>query len=72
MVPTTNKKRQNQRVFSQLSERDTDFMIAQSNQDEQTENRDNMICRGNPSDHASNPTQINYPQVDVHTLWEYC
>ena len=45
-------------------------MIGQSNQDEQTKNRDNMIRRGTSSDNASNPAQINYPQVDVHTLEE--
>ena len=29
-----------------------------------------MICRGASSDNTSNPTQFNYPQVDVHTLEE--
>ena len=29
-----------------------------------------MIFRDNPSDNAGNPTQINYPPVDVHTLQE--
>ena len=38
--------------------------------DEQTENRDNMLRRGTSSDNASNPAQINYPQVDVHTVEE--
>ena len=45
-------------------------MTGQSNQDEQTESRDNMICRGTSSDNASNPTQINYPEVDMYTLEE--
>ena len=45
-------------------------MIGQSNQDEQVQNRDNMIFRGTSSDIISNPTEINYPQVDVHTLEE--
>ena len=67
---STRKKQQNKRFFSQLSERDTDFMIGQSNQDEQTGSRDKIICRGTSSDNASNSTQINYPQVDVHTLAE--
>ena len=43
-------------------------MIGQSNHDEQTENRENMLCGGTSSDNASNPTRINYPQVYVHTL----
>ena len=45
-------------------------MIGQSNQDEQIESTDNMICRGTSSDNVSNLTQVNYPQVDVHTLGE--
>ena len=40
----------------------------QNNQDEQIESRDNIICRSTSSDNVSNPTQLNYPQVDVHTL----
>ena len=43
-------------------------MRGQSNQDEQVESRDNIICRGTSSVNANNPTRINYPQVDVHTL----
>ena len=43
-------------------------MIGQSNQDEQTESRDNMLRRGTLSDNANNPGLINYPQVDVDTL----
>ena len=53
-----------------MSERDPDFMIGRSNHDEQTENGDNILCVGTYSDNASNPTQINYPQVDVHTVEE--
>ena len=45
-------------------------MMGRSNQDEQIERRDNMICRGTSSDNISNPTQVNYPQVDVHTFEE--
>ena len=41
-----------------------------SNQNEQTEIRDNLTRRGTSSDKISNPTQVNYPQVDVHTLEE--
>ena len=70
MVSTRKKKQQNKRLFSQLSERDTDFMLWQGNQDEQTESRDNTLRRGTSSDNSSNPGQINYPQVDVHTLEE--
>ena len=43
-------------------------MVGQSNQDEQTENRDNMLCRGTSSHNASKLAQIKYPQADVHTL----
>ena len=45
-------------------------MIGQSNQDEQTESRDNMLCRGTSSDNAGNFAQINNSQADVHTLEE--
>ena len=41
IVSTKNKKQQNKRYFSQLSERDTDFMIGQSNQDQQIKSRGN-------------------------------
>ena len=64
------KKTENKTFFSQLSERDTDFMIEQSNQEEQTESRDSMICRSASSDNTTSATQLNYPQVDVHTLEE--
>ena len=53
-----------------MSEGDTDFMIGQSNQDEQIEIKENIRCRGTSLDNASNPFQIDYPQVDVHTLEE--
>ena len=45
-------------------------MIGQSNQDEQIESRDNILCIGTYSDIASNPTLIYYPQAYVHTLEE--
>ena len=70
MVFTRKKEQQNKKLFSQLNERYTGFMIEQSNQDEQIENRDNMLRRGTSLDNASNPAQFNYPQVDVHTLEE--
>ena len=62
MFSNRKKKQQNKK----LSERVTDFMIGQSNQAEQTESRDNMICRGTSSDNASNPTQIN-PHKGMYT-----
>ena len=34
------------------------------------ESRENVICRGTSSDSISHPTQVNYPEVDVHTLEE--
>ena len=70
MVSTRKKKQLNKKLFSQLNERDTDFMIEQSNRDEQIENRGNMLCKETSSDNASDPAQITYPQVDVHTLEE--
>ena len=70
MVFTRKEKQQNKSLFSQLSERDTGFMTGQNNQEEQIESRDYILCRGTSSDIASNPTQIKYPRVDVHTLEE--
>ena len=70
MVSTKKKKQQNKKLFSQLGEKNTDFMAEQKNRDEQTESRDNMICRGTSWDNISNPTQVNYPQVVMHTLEE--
>ena len=67
MVSTGKNKQQNKRLFSPLSERDTDSMIGQNNQDEQIESRYNMICRGISSDNVGNRTRVNYPQKDVHT-----
>ena len=64
------KKQQNKKFFGQLSEGDTDFQIGKSNQDAQTETRQNMISRGTSSDKTSNPTQVNHLQVDVHTIEE--
>ena len=43
-------------------------MLGRKNQDEQIGRRDNMICTGTSSDNIDNPTQVNDPQVDVHTL----
>ena len=60
----------NKRRCSQLSEKYIDFMIVQRSQDEQTDSRDNMIYKGTSSDNISNPTQVNYPQVDKLTIKE--
>ena len=70
MVSTKKKKQQNKRLVSQLGEEDTDFMIGQSNHDVQTESRNSMTYRCTSSDNTSSPTQINYPQVDMHKLEE--
>ena len=53
-----------------MSERDFDFMLGQSNQDEQIKSRESILCRGTCSHNASNPAQIKYPQVVAHKLKE--
>ena len=68
MVSTRKKKQQNKRLFSQLSERDTDFMVGQSNDDVQNENINSATHRGRCSDNSNSLTQVNYSQVDMHTL----
>ena len=45
-------------------------MIGQSTYDVPTECRDSITYRGASSDTTSNSTQVNYPQVDIHTLEE--
>ena len=70
MVSTTRRKELIKRLLSRLDERDTDFAIGQSNQVEQIESRDKMACRGTSSDNISYLTEVNYSQVDVHTLEE--
>ena len=70
MFSTRKKKQQIRRPFSPLSERQAIFMVGQSNQNEQTKNRDNMLFRGTSLDYACNPAQNNYPQIDVNTLEE--
>ena len=72
MVSTRKRNQQNRKLFSQLSERDTDFMIGKSNQDEQTENRDNMLRRCTSRDKASNPAQIIlFAQLSHKFLFEF-
>ena len=68
LVSTRKKKQRKKRFFSRISERDTDFMVGQSNQDEKTESREHTSRRGTSSGNASELAQINYPQVDVRTL----
>ena len=70
MVSTRKKKQENTRLFNQLCERNTNFITGQSNQDKQTDSSDDTLRRGTSSDNASNPAQINYPQVYVHTFAE--
>ena len=70
MVANRKKKQQNKRVFSQLGEADTDFMIGQTNHGVQIESRDNMADSGTSLDNADKPNQVNFPQADMHTLEE--
>ena len=45
-------------------------MTGQSNHDVYSKNIDSVTHRGTSSDNTSGLTQVNYPQVDVHTLEE--
>ena len=67
-VPTWKTRRQNQKIFSQFYESDTDFMIAQNNYDAPTENRTNTAEENITSICTKNPTQVNDSQLYVHTL----
>ena len=70
MVSTRKKKQQIKKLFSQLSEVYTGFVIGQSNHRVQTESRDNMTYRGTSWDNQNNPTQMNYAQVDMPSFEE--
>ena len=70
MVYTKKNKQLNKKRFSQLTEGGTHFMIGQSNHEVQNGNIDSVARRGPSSDNTSNLTQINFPQVDMHTLAE--
>ena len=70
MVSTRKKKQQNKRLFGQLSEGDTDFVVGQSNHDVQNENVDNVAHGGTSPDNANHLTQVYYPRVDMNTLEE--
>ena len=59
VVSTRKKEQQNKRLFSQLSEAGTGFMIGQNNHGVQTESRDNVTYRGTFLDNTNNPTQDN-------------
>ena len=54
-----------------MKESDTDFMIRQSNHGVQTESDFNAADKGFSLDNTYNPTGVNYPQVDMHTLEEH-
>ena len=70
MVCTRRKGQQNKRIFSQLDEYDTDFLIAQSNHEAEVKNRTNMVDRGFSSNNVNGLIQVNSPQMDIHTLEE--
>ena len=46
-------------------------MIGQSNHVVQFESEFNAADKGFSLDNTNNPTGVNYPQVDMHTLEEY-
>ena len=68
MVSTQKKKQQNKKLLSQLSEPDANFVIGQSNHEIQTKSRVNVADREAPLKNTNDTTQINGPQVDIHTL----
>ena len=70
MVSTRKMKQQNRRLFSQLSESDIIFLIGRSNHGFQTESEVNVGDKGISLENTINPTQVNYPQIDLHTLEE--
>ena len=70
MVSTRKKKQQNKKLFCQLDESDADFMIGQSNHEDQAGSKTNVVDIGISSNNMNDPIQVNSPQVDMHTLEE--
>ena len=68
MVYTRKKRQQNKRLFSQLSEFDTKFMVEQNNHESQTGNKVNVARGDIPLNNANNPTQFSGSQVDMYRL----
>ena len=53
-----------------MTGRDPDCTFGQSNQDEQSESRNYMLCGDTSSGNASNSAQKKYPQADAHNFEE--
>ena len=70
MISTRKQRKRNARLFSPLSESETNLMIRQNNHEPQTENRTNTVEEINTSNNSSNPPQVNDSQVEVQALEE--
>ena len=68
MVPTWNRRQQKKKLLSQLSEIDTDFMIRQSRDETQPEDRANIVDKNTTLNNANISIQVNSSQVHIHTL----
>ena len=68
MVSTREKKQQNLRLLSQLSESNAGFMVGQCNHEAQFESRANTVDRNTSLNDTNDPTQVNSPLVVMHTL----
>ena len=68
MSSTRKTKQQNRRLLRKLGETDADFMIGLSNHETQTGSTTNVADRDTALIDTNDPTQLNSPQVDMHTL----
>ena len=68
MVSTRNKKQQNRRLFSQLSDSNANFLIGQKDHEAQIESRANTADRDNSSNNTNCRNQVNGSQVDMQAL----
>ena len=68
IVSTRKKKQQSERLLSQLSGSDADFIIEQNNHEAQTENKSSANDGDVSLYKANSLNQISGAQVNMHTL----
>ena len=70
MVYTRKKRQQNKSLLGQCSEPGTYFMIEQKNCRAQIGNKTNEVDESITLKSAVNSIQVNYSQMDMHTIGE--
>ena len=68
MFSTLKWKQHKKRLLSQLNECDADFMVQRNNHGAQSESRAKTVSRNTSLNNTNNLTQVNSPQMDMHSL----